>query len=229
MPGLHQAPDVGCYFWTHLAKARITYLMTQISSLILGGVYLTKWDERPFRVLAFDDFQVYYDCFWPTLGTWTFGNIQRKGYYYSMTPQRFLEDSKFVRQQPLTAPEFQIFRPDLPLRMCCNKFLSWTDQAFLELEKYIQYIKSRDVIFDDTIVLPITEIVLHPYGPQSGAVKPSVITSRNKEGFNCLELLWNAHNIQSVHIRDTQKIGVGIFRLGHEKKMPAYYIGNYYD
>ena len=98
--------------------------MTETSPLLLGGVYLTKWDDRPFRVLAFDEFEVFYDCYWPSIDKWTFGNLRSKGYYYRMTLQRFLEDVKFIREQPLTVQELQTFRPELPFRVCRNKFLA---------------------------------------------------------------------------------------------------------
>ena len=79
------------------------------------------------------------------------------------------------------------------------------------------------------IILPIQEIVLHPFGPKKGAVKPQTIKSESKHGFSCIDLLWKAHNAESIHIRVEQPNGVGIYRLGHERKMPAYFIGNYYD
>ena len=203
--------------------------MTETSPLLLGGVYLTKWDDRPFRVLAFDEFEVFYDCYWPSIDKWTFGNLRSKGYYYRMTLQRFLEDVKFIREQPLTVQELQTFRPELPFRVCRNKFLAWTDQQFSDTKVYSDFINLKGANVTKEIVLPVHKIVLHPYGPKSGAVKPSVIFSKKEGGFSCLELLWNAHNLQSGHIREKQADGVGIYRLGHEKKMPAYYIGGYYD
>jgi hypothetical protein len=200
--------------------------MTQ-NSLLLGGVYLTKHDERPFRILAFDDYEVFYDCYWQSIDKWTFGNLNSKGYYYRMTPQRFLEGATFLREQPMTEKELQTFRPDLPFRLCRNKHVCWTQQLFPDIKSYLEIIKSEIEVTND-IVLSVPQIMLHPFGPKSGAVKPTIVTAKNNNGFSCFELLWNAHNIQAIHLRENQKSGVGIYRLGHEKKMPAYYIGGYY-
>jgi len=203
--------------------------MEQISNLILGGVYQTKWDERPFRILAFDDIELFYDCYWPSIDKWTFGNLNSKGYYYRMSPERFLNSGKLLREQPLTQKELETFRPYLPFRICRNKNIAWTDQQYSDVETYKNAIKDSGIDTSDKIVLPVSQIVLHPFGPKSGAVKPTTINSSNQEGFTTSELLWNAQNIQSIHLREKQKNGVGIFRLGHEKKMPAYYIGGYND
>jgi hypothetical protein len=203
--------------------------MNQVLNLILGGVYQTKWDERPFRVLAFDDIELFYDCYWPSLDKWTFGNLKSKGYYYRMTPSRFLDSAQLLSKQPLTQKELETFRPDLPLRVCRNKNIAWTDQQYPDIENYKRVIINSGVDISDTVVLPVNEIVLHPFGPKRGSVKPTTIASLSQNGFTETELLWNAQNIQSIHLREKQRNGVGIFRLGHEKKKPAYYIGGYND
>lgn len=203
--------------------------MEEIYNLILGGVYQTRWDERPFRVLAFDEIEVFYDCYWLTIDRWTFGNLRSRGYYYRMTPDRFLDSAKFIREQPLTDQELKTYRPDLPFRICRNKSLVWTDKQYPKFEDYKQLVHNLKTELGGEIVLPVSEIVLHPFGPKKGAVKPVTVKAETDLGFTCIDLLWKAHNCQSIYIRELQACGVGIYRLGHERKMPAYYIGSYFD
>jgi len=226
--GRRKALHVGRYFRPTLLISPLTQLMTQNFTPILGGIYLTKWDERPFRILAFDDYEIFYDCYWQAINKWSFGNLKGKGSYYRMTPQKFLDGATLLREQPMTENEFQVFRPDLPFRLCRNKHLSWTQQVFPDIEIYLERVTGNNEMSGE-VVLPVPEITLRPFGSKGGAGKATVITAKNGNGFSCMELLWNAHNIQTTYLKGTQEGGVGIYRLGHEKKMPAYYIGGYYD
>ena len=200
--------------------------------LIAGGVYQTYFSDTPSRVIAFDEIEVFYDAYWPTLDKWAFSsNLKSKGYYYRTLPRIFLKDVTFLREQPLTIDELKTFRPDLPFRLSRNKQMNWTDELIPNLEDYKDYAKRFSLDNFTQIVLPTKQITLRPFGKKGTitSLKSTLVSSISDEGFSCIELLWLAHNIQAPHIKTEQENGVGIFRSGHEKKVPAYYIGGYYD
>lgn len=201
--------------------------MMTTEGLVLGALYQTKLDARPFRVLAFDEFEVFYDCYWPSLERWTFGNLRSRGYYYRTTTVRFLDGATFLHESPLSDKEFQTFRPDLPFRICRNKKINWTDIPYPKIKDYKQMLHDLGIDLLEDVILPTHQIVLHPFGPKRGAVKPLLLESESAVGFTCLDLLWKAHNAQAPYIRQFVEGGIGIHRLGHEKKMPAYYIGHF--
>lgn len=201
--------------------------MMTTGGLMLGAVYQTNMDTRPFRVLAFDNFEVFYDCYWPSLDRWTFDNLRSRGYYYRTTPVSFLDGATFLHESPLSSKEFQTFRPDLPFRVCRNRKINWTDIQYPKIEDYEQMLHHLGIDLFEDVILSIPQLVLHPFGPKKGVVKPLVLESENTVGFTCLDLLWKAHNAQAPYIRQLLEGGIGIHRLGHEKKMPAYYIGHF--
>jgi hypothetical protein len=73
----------------------------------------------------------------------------------------------------------------------------------------------------------VPEIIIYPFGSKGGITKPFLIKSMNSKSFTNLELRWNANNLQSEYLRGEVKSGIGIYRLGHEKKIASYYLGNF--
>lgn len=206
--------------------------MTTEIRLISGGVYQTYFSDAPSRIIAFDDIEVFYDAYWPTIDKWTFSsNLKSRGYYYRTIPRIFLKDVIFLREQPLTTDELLTFRPDLPFRLCRYKKMSWTDEIFPNLNGFKEYLKRFGCDISSQIVLPVNKITLCPFGTkgQITSLKSTLVSSLNDKGFTCIELLWLAHNLQAPYIKTKQENGIGIFRSGHEKRVPAYYIGTYYD
>jgi len=200
--------------------------------LISGGVYKTILSNEPVRVLAFDAIEVFYDAYWSTLNKWTFASsLKRRGTYYRTSPNIFLKDATFLTEQHLTEDEFKVFRPDLPFRLCRNKKITWTDKMFQTLEGYKNHSTQFNVDASDRIVLPVSSITLEPFGAKGRvtSLKSTLVTSGNSNGFTAVELLWLANNIQAQHAKHVVDRGVGIYRSGHEKKIPSYYIGGYYD
>jgi len=109
--------------------------------------------------------------------------------------------------------------------------MKWADKLIPKLEDFRDYAKNLGVEDLDQIALPTPQITLRPYGKKGTitSLKSTLVSAISDRGFSCIELLWLAHNIQAPHIKTEQENGVGIFRSGHEKKVPAYYIGGYYD
>jgi hypothetical protein len=200
--------------------------------LILGGVYKTILSEDPVRVLGFDDILVFYDVYRSYSDKWAIAsNLKSGNGYFQQSPNIFLRDAMFIREQPLTNEEIDTFRPDLPIRLCRNKQMSWTDKIFSELSEFKTYASQFGCDISDTIVLPTPSITLEPLGIKGRitSLKSTLVKSIDKKGFSFTELLWLANNIQAEHSKHIIDKGVGIYRSGHKKKVPSYYIWGYYD
>jgi hypothetical protein len=200
--------------------------------LISGGVYKTNFSEEPIRILRFDDIEVFYDSYWSSLNKWTFASsLKRSGTYYRLSTDFFLKNTTFLRYQPLTTEEIDTFRPDLPNRLCRNKQMYWTDKIFDNLDDYKTYASQFGCDTSDNVVLPVPSITLNPFGAKGRitSLKSTLIASVDKSGFSCIELLWLANNLQAEHSKHIVDKGVGIYRSGHSKKVPSYYIWGYYD
>jgi hypothetical protein len=206
--------------------------MTNEIKLISGGVYQTYFSDTPSRVIAFDDIEVFYDAYWTTIDKWTFSsNLKSKGFYYRTIPRIFLKEVVFIREQPLTTDEFITFRPDLPFRLCRVKQMRWTDEIFPNFNDFKNYAKRFGCDTSNQIILPANKVTLGPFGAKGRitSLKSTLVSSIDDKGFTYIELLWLAHNLQAPHIKTKQENGIGIYRSGHERRVPAYYIGGYYD
>ncbi len=73
-----------------------------------------------------------------------------------------------------------------------------------------------------------TEIILIPYGPKGGFQKGTIVKADNGKFFECVEAIWKAKQLQETVNENTSE-GIGIYRLGFEKGLPSYYIGQYKD
>ena len=204
--------------------------MDKTAKLFVGGVYQTILAEGPARVIGLDDDEVFYDAYLPFLNQWSLPTKPRSNCTYFRTwPTVFMKNAQFLREEPLTVGELQVFRPDLPMKLCRYTDLSWADQPIPEFAIYRDQVREMIGDVSDVVVLPVTTITLRPFGRKGTitALKSSIVSSERSEGFSTLELLWLAHNIQAPHLKERLPKGVGIFRSGHEKKVPSYYIGGF--
>lgn len=185
-----------------------------MSNLQLGGVYQTQFDQRPFRIIGLDDHEVFYDCLWSD-GKWTFsGSFKAKTIFYRMPTKLFKEKSEFVESNPLSELEFKYFRPDLPMRFGRTKGVSWANR------------KSVSKHLVEGMQLSTDKIVLVPYGPKGGYQKGVLV-----EGSTSLavaEIIEKAFGIQQA-VNGEESSGIGFYRLGFERGLPRYAIGEYLD
>lgn len=196
--------------------------------LQLGEIYKTEWDERPFRVIGFDDIEVFYDCLWPHDKSWTFsGNLNKKCYFYRTSAPLFIAKSNPIDFTPLTIEEQKAFRPDLSIRIARTKEFNWN--AF-EMDNYQKFIEQTKTLLDKSILdqkISTDKIVLIPFG-NNGLKKGTIVTADNQNYFECAELIWKAKELQESVSNQTSK-GIGLYRIGFEKGLPSYYIGEYFD
>ena len=197
------------------------------NSLEIGAVYQPDWDERPFRIIGLDEIEVFYDCLWPTLG-WSFsGNFKKKVFFYRISRTIFLKRSKKIEMQKMTSEEFNAFRPDLPMRLGRTANFNWNDYPGIGEAAFKAVVEKAIGTDISQQKLSVGKIVIAPYGPKGGQKKGEIIQS-NSDRFTVFELLWKAKNIQEA-INIEKSSGVGIYRLGFEKGVPSYYIGEYKD
>lgn len=79
-----------------------------------GAVFQREWDNRPIRIIAFDDEQVMYDCWWPHVPGWGIDSLNRTIAYYRLPLSLFLNKSRYLRTEEYTKAELSVLRPDLP-------------------------------------------------------------------------------------------------------------------
>jgi hypothetical protein len=204
--------------------------MDNTVKIFVGGVYQTILTDGPVRVIGLDDDDVFYDPYLPSLKRWALSSKPASNCaYYRTTPNVFMKKANFLRMQPLTPAELHAFRPDLPMKLCRYTNLSWSDQPIPDFAIYQDQVRQIIGDISDVVVLPVPKITLRPFGRKGTitALKSAIVFSEQPEGFSMLELLWLAHNIQAPHLKQYRPNGVGIFRSGHEKKVPSYYIGGF--
>lgn len=203
-----------------------------LNKIKIGDIYQNyrPHDNGIQRVISFDKFEVLYDAYWEVINKWTFNDkLNGTCVYYRTLPTIFLDNAEFVREYPLSEKEFSVFRPDLPLRFCRYKELNWTKAQFDSLDQYRNLLKNQNIDIDESFTLNVPQIALYPFRPKRGFAKASIVNALNGQYFTGLELLWYAQNLQSIYLGDNISSGVGIFRMGHTKKVPSYYIGHYLD
>lgn len=197
--------------------------------LKLGEIYKTEWDERPYRVIGFDEVEVFYDCLLPHNNSWTFsGNFKKKCYFYRTSTPLFIAKSTLIDSTPLTIEEQKTFRPDLPIRIAKTKEFNWNE---FEMGNYNKFIEQTKKLSDKSILdqkIPTDKIVLIPFDNNGRLKKGTIVTSDNPNYFTCAELIWKAKELQESVNNQISK-GIGLYRIGFEYGLPSYYIGEYFD
>ncbi|MBQ4804534.1 hypothetical protein J8L88_16860 [Aquimarina sp. MMG015] len=184
----------------------------------LGDIYKTGFDERPFRIIGFDDYEVFYDCLWSDKN-WTFSdNFRVKTIFYRMSLEIFKNKSKLIENLPLTEKELQYFRPDLPMRFGRTKNVNWNSFDSSEIENLKSEFGNQK--------FNATKIVVVPFGPKGGLKKGEIL--ENKSEWTEFDIIQKAKKIQES-ATERKSNGIGFYRLGYEKGLPRYSIGEYFD
>jgi hypothetical protein len=198
----------------------------RIPAIELGAVFQPDWDERPIRVLVFDEVETLYDCWWPHNNAWGLSKLPGNASYYRI-PTPFLKArAARLRLEPLTPAEFAVHRPDLPLRLCRVRNLQWTAERYPTKQAFLEGIKElsqRRRIDDKQVALAIPAVTLMPFGPKGSAKRGVAVEAQNTVGFSALELLWLAQDLQAPYVKEWDK-GVGLYRSGIQRGLPSYYL-----
>ena len=75
--------------------------------------------------------------------------------------------------------------------------------------------------------LPIPRVVLLA-SRLKASTRGVLCEAENGEAFSAAELLWHAHRIQAERGRNKLP-GIGLFRMGHERRGASYLVGGYYE
>ncbi|MBS1502026.1 MAG: hypothetical protein JST32_08200 [Bacteroidetes bacterium] len=197
------------------------------NSLTLGGLYSTKYSDKPSRIIGFDNAEVFYDAQWSD-NSWTFsGSFKRKKVaFYRMPLKIFITYSNKIGVLPLTSEELSFFRPDLPMRAIRTKKLDWNDLPIHDYNTFEKYVlENLDKDFQNQVIRT-NQIVLVPTGKKGGWKKGLFISADNSSYFTATELLLKAKEIQENQHKKKSN-GIGIYRLGFENGIASYSIGEY--
>lgn len=119
----------------------------------------------------------------------------------------------------LTVEEKSVIQSELPLRFGRLKGVSWNN---------LESANKLEGLLNENPVIGTNSIVLVSFGPNGGQQRGVQINTEGQDGFKVSELLWKANLIQS-EIYDRSSAGIGIYRLGYDKGIPSFYIGEYLD
>jgi hypothetical protein len=188
--------------------------------LHVGSVLQPDWDERPIRVMAFDDHEVMYDSWWPHDSSWGFASLKGKFSYYRIPRGLLVERCRYLRDEPLSEDEVAAHRPELPLRLAISAELEWPFAP--ELPSFLSLISS----LVSSAPLPTGKLYVSPFGPK-GSSKKSILVEPDRGGasFPVGELLARAAAIQAPLLTpERPTLGIGLFRLGIQNRIPSYYL-----
>ena len=192
-----------------------------LQEIKLGDILKINSTEQIIRVIALDDIEVLYDFYWNHNDKWAFAdNLSKKGFFYRMSLKNCISKCSKVDYKSLSDKEHMVLRPDLRLRFLRDKNASWQYDYFKEKKNEIQNTFSNQF-------LPINKIFLCPLSKNKSIKKGEILESNNQE-ISFYEILVKAFEM-SKKIGKTDSNGIGIYRLGIEKGVPSFYIGDYID
>ena len=189
----------------------------------LGDVLKENDEDSIIRVIGIDEYEVFYDVWWEHSQTWGLEK-SRSAIFYRLSLDLCLESYSFVRNEPLNQKELLKLSPNLPHRTANLLDWHWNQTEFKTLEEFQAKLGqcANKLKFQEHV--KVSKIAIIPLGANGGHKPKVFLTPDNGESFTPIELLWKAHNIQSMY-KTNIELGVGIYRLGISNKVPSYYLG----
>lgn len=192
------------------------------NKLNVGDVFLVgKYQIH--RVIMADSIFFYFEG-WDSMGGWDKARYLNSHLtFYGSGVKAFLaRNPTYLRNEPFTQVETDIFRPDMPLSIGRTKNCDWNDVPDLDQEGF-------ESLFGTAAqdILNCPKLFVYPKGPKGGRLKEEVIIPDNHHSFMLKELLTKAANIQIKHNEGITG-GLGLFRAGIRSKCPTFYIDDYY-
>lgn len=189
-----------------------------------GGVFLRGGKLR--RIVVFDEKLVFFDTWDDASSSWDMQLLERTAWYMGLPVPIFFQGASFVRTEPLSSEELRVHRPDLPLRLAQSQSMEWPMGVPDSLDDFVVQIGNVQEAenFRET-VMNAASIYLCAFGAKGGMKPPVLITAINGKAFSTQEVLWRAAQLQAASSGTTSAVeGVGIYRAGIVKKLPAYYL-----
>ena len=189
----------------------------------VGEIYKLSQNNQTIKVIGVDEYEVLYDFYWSHNNLWAFSsNLNKKGFFYRMNKEKFLSSIERIDYEELTPSQFNVLRPDLPIRIARVNNISWEDDIF---NSKIKFENSTNLSYDS--IINCDAIWLYPLSSDKKPLKPKLISAKNKN-LTLEEILTNASELEKANTKDKSK-GIGIYRLGINRKKPSFYIGEYLD
>ncbi|WP_406081291.1 hypothetical protein [Micromonospora sp. NBC_00858] len=192
-----------------------------------GAVF--RWPDRDglMRALVHDGAVVMYDAWWSHLGNWGLADPQKvkqgRVSYYVVHSSVLAEKATFVRSEPLTADERAVHRPDLPFAVAQSARLSWPAEVSQTPAWAAEFCATTGRLEGAGLQTP--EVYLCPFGPKGGSKAGVRVRADNGTSFTAEELIRKAATIQAPNVGDAVPVhGVGIYRLGLQRGVPAFYL-----
>jgi len=186
-------------------------------NLVVGGIYNVNWDKRPMKVLAFDDKELFYDCYCPELKKWTFSGNIRTLTFYRVPTEYFILTSEQIDIVNISEKEYDLFKLNFPFRFC-----RINDFEILNLDYYLQNLEKINIENNYEIIFK-NKIVLLPRTKNNSFLKGEVVEIKSIN-----ELLIKTKELQKT-AKNLKFNGLGFYRSGLINKLPSYYIGEYID
>lgn len=189
--------------------------------LSLGEIYQSQFmGGIKEKVIGFDEYEVLLDDYLERHKSHCIvKNLKRKSYFSRTAVDLFLKNSRKIGFEKLTDEEMEILKPNLPIRTCRYRDISWTDE---DLINKINFKKTN------TPCIKTPKIWLYPIGPKGRIKNGEIIEAENEDFFTIVELLKKAMFIQKKANQKPTN-GIGVYRAGIQSQIPSYYIGEYYD
>lgn len=182
-------------------------------SIRLGDVYDYNHPSGPLRVIAFDSDVVMYDMWLAHKNSWRMSNFFGEFTFYRLERNYFEANTRYLRSEPLSEFEVNVFRPDLPFAFARDKHLSW-------YENLPSVQRSGD-----KQILSVPAIYISPFGLRKSPKPDVLIRAGNGEFFTKNELISLAKAVQLPYLGSERLTeGVGVYRSGIKKQIPSYYI-----
>jgi hypothetical protein len=192
---------------------------------LLGGIYQTRWDARPLRVIGCNETEIHYDCWWPELKSWSFsGTRKSRVSFYRTSVQAFMEGAQLLEERPFSQSEWNCFRPDLPLHAFRNPRLFWKDIPNDSIASFQSWCDAQPDLSSTATPLIASDLVFCALLKNGNPSKGMHINAPQ----NALRLLWHAAQIHQQW-GGASLSGIGLYRLGYERGIPSYYIGGSQD
>ncbi len=198
------------------------------NQLVVGGLYLLPNDNGPSWLLAADEVQVFYDVWWTHTNNWSLRSSDARRIFHRYYSPNLISKGKQIGYEEISIEEIRKYKLNLPMNFCRFSNFQWGLHPFSSLDEFDSHCNKLGLELSNEMILAEPKILINAKGPTGGLKSGVMIEARNGMWFSEKELLWQAYNIQAKFKNNIQE-GVGIHRLGWEKKVASYYIGGYYD
>lgn len=181
------------------------------------------------KILYFDDFEVFSEGIFPDEKEWVLNKTMPSTYTATRSSMKVYEEKATkIGFEPLPEKVIDILKPHLLLRIGRLKNISWNSEVFESFDRFSKFIDENTSEVWRNQIIDTDRIYLDPFAVKNKNYNEELIEAHNGKYFSVKEILWKANEVQAER-SNFKTDGIGIFRSNFKKKIPVYYIGEYYD